>query len=125
MARILIIDDDPAIRALLSGILEAGGHSVVTARDGQAGLTAFDGEQVDLIVCDIVMPEQEGIATISAIRRASATVPILAISGSSTVGRYGSHLDAAALMGANATLPKPLTADAFLEAVERLLAARH
>jgi CheY-like chemotaxis protein len=121
MARILIIDDDPTIRTLVAGILEARGHSVVTAADGQAGVAAFGGETMDLVVTDIVMPQQEGITTIGAIRRLHRTVPILAISGSSTVGRYGGYLDAASVMGANATLAKPLVAEALIEAVERLL----
>lgn len=123
MARMLIIDDDPTIRALASGVLEAQGHSVVVAVNGHTGLAAFDAGQIDLVVTDIVMPEREGISTIGAIRRLNRTVPILAISGSNTVGRYGGHLDAAAIVGANATLPKPFTAEALIEAIDRLLGA--
>jgi CheY-like chemotaxis protein len=73
------------------------------------------------VVTDIVMPEQEGMATIGAIRRAHPKVPILAMSGSNTMGRYGSYLDAATLLGANAAIAKPFTPDSFMEAVDRLL----
>lgn len=121
MARVLIIDDDPAILALVSGILEAQGHSVIVTHDGQEGVKAFTNERFDLVVTDIVMPEQEGITTIGAIRRLNRTVPILAMSGSHTVGRYGGHLDAAAIVGANATLAKPLEPQTLIGTVDRLL----
>ncbi len=123
MARILVIDDDPSIRALVSALLEARGHVVLAAADGRAGTRLFEADDIDLVVTDIVMPEQEGIATIGAIRRLDPAVPILAISGSHTVGRYGDYLHAAQTLGATATLPKPLAPDGFLEMVGRLLEA--
>ena len=123
MARILVIDDDPTIRALVAGILETQGHSVVDAKDGRAGVALFGRESVDLVVTDIVMPEQEGIETIGAVRRLNRAVPILAISGSATVGGSGDYLRAAAALGATATLQKPFTADQLAGTIERLLSA--
>jgi CheY-like chemotaxis protein len=125
MARMLIIDDDPTVRSLVTGILEAKGHTAVEARDGRAGLATFSKESFDLVVTDIVMPEQEGIETIGALRRLNRTVPILAISGSSTIGGSGDYLRAAAALGASATLKKPLHADLLVETIERLLADAH
>ena len=122
MARLLVIDDDPTIRALVAGLLEELGHSVVEAIDGRAGLALFAKQGFDLVVTDIVMPEQEGIETIGAIRRLSRAVPILAISGSATVGSSGDYLRAAAALGASATLQKPIVPDAFVATIERLLA---
>jgi len=122
MGHVLVIDDDRVVLALVSGILEAHGHQVSTAQDGRAGMNVFSNHHVDLVVTDIVMPGQEGMATIGAIRRVSPKVPILAMSGSSTQGRYGSYLDAATLLGANATLAKPITIDGLMTAVDRLLA---
>jgi DNA-binding NtrC family response regulator len=124
MAHVLVIDDDEVVLSLVSGILEAHGHSVSTAQDGRAGMKIFDEDQIDLVVTDIVMPGQEGMATIGAIRRANQKVPILAMSGSNTLGRYGGYLDAATLLGASATLSKPFTTDSFMDVVERLL-VRH
>ena len=123
MGHVLVIDDDRVVLSLVSGILEAHGHSVSTAQDGRVGMKVFSRRHVDLVVTDIVMPGQEGMATIGAIRRTSSTVPILAMSGSHTVGRYGSYLDAAILLGANATLEKPITVDGLMKAVDRLLVA--
>lgn len=84
-------------------------------------METFSKGSVDLVVTDIVMPEQEGIATIGAIRRFSSTIPILAISGSNTVGRYGDYLHVAEELGANAALKKPLDPDRVVETIDRLL----
>ena len=121
MARVLVIDDDPTIRLLVAGILESNGHTFVQAVNGRAGVALFSKDPFDLIVTDIVMPEQEGIETITAIRRVDRTVPILAISGSATIGGAADYLRAAAALGASATLQKPFEPDAFLAVVERLL----
>jgi len=122
MGRVLVIDDDPTIRSLAAGLLESRGHSLVQAVDGRAGIALFSKENFDLVVTDIVMPEQEGIETITAIRRVNRSVPILAISGSSTIGGSGDYLRAAAALGASATLQKPFGPEDFLDAVEKLLA---
>ncbi|HEV2676251.1 MAG TPA: response regulator [Aliidongia sp.] len=122
MARVLIIDDDPTVRSLVGGIVEAMGHSIVEARDGRAGVATFSRGDIDLVVTDIVMPEQEGIETIGAIRRLNRAVPILAISGSATVGGAGDYLRAAAALGASATLQKPFRPEHFSDAIARLLA---
>lgn len=122
MGRVLVIDDDPTIRSLIAEILESRGHSFVPAIDGRAGIVLFSKENFDLVVTDIVMPEQEGIETITAIRRVNRTVPILAISGSSTVGGSGDYLRAAAALGATATLQKPFGPGDLIGAVDKLLA---
>jgi len=103
MAHVLVIDDDRTVLALVSNILEAHGHQVSTAQDGREGMKVFDKGHVELVVTDIVMPGQEGMATIDAIRRISRKVPILAMSGSYT-------------------LAKPITVDGLMRAVDRLLA---
>ncbi|HEV2677813.1 MAG TPA: response regulator [Aliidongia sp.] len=121
MSRILVIDDDPIVRSFISEILEERGHSATVAPDGRAGLVLFRSTAFDLVVTDIVMPEQEGIATIGAIRRLNTTIPILAVSGSKTVGRYGDYLHAAKLTGASAVMRKPLMPDPFMEVVDGLL----
>lgn len=119
MARLLIIEDDPDIRLWMSSILEDDGHKVVDAENGRAGMRLFDPIRIDLVVTDIIMPEQDGIETIGAIRDVSETVPILAMSGSAV----GAYLSAAIALGADAMLPKPFTADILIEAIDQLLAS--
>ena len=118
MADILIIDDDPQMRRLLTRILTAAGHSVREAPDGTAGVAEFQRQRAALVISDIVMPDMEGIETILALRREQEDVPIIAISGSSAP----LYLEAAGRLGAAATLHKPFSSEDLLTLVEGLLA---
>lgn len=120
MARVLAIDDEESILSLLSIMLTDAGHEVVTATNGQAGLKRLAADRFDLVITDIVMPVTEGIETIQHLRRITATLPILAISGG---GRFGSYdmLQAAKKLGATATLSKPFLKDDLLQIVNELL----
>jgi YesN/AraC family two-component response regulator len=64
MARILIIDDDPHTRELLRLVLKHESHEVVEASNGREGMALFRAEPTDLVISDILMPEQEGLQTI-------------------------------------------------------------
>lgn len=123
MARILIIDDDERVLAMLADAVRGAGHTVVTATNGGHGLDAFRAGPADLVITDIIMPDVEGIETIVELRALSANVPILAISGGSLQG-VGSYLPTAAALGATVTLEKPFRVAVLLNAVERLLAER-
>jgi DNA-binding NtrC family response regulator len=118
MAHVLVIDNDRTVLSLASDILEAHGHLVSIAKDGRAGMKIFDEDRIDLVVTAIVMPGQEGMATIAAIRRTNRTIPILAMSDSR---RYGGYLDLATLLGASGSIEKPFTVDSLMEAIDRLL----
>jgi CheY-like chemotaxis protein len=67
MTKILVIDDDVIVRETIIQILEDGGYTVVSAEDGERGLAAFRTEGPDLVITDIIMPEKEGIQTITQI----------------------------------------------------------
>jgi CheY-like chemotaxis protein len=121
MARILVIDDDPTIRSLLSSLLDAAGHVTTTAQDGVVGMALFSRQRFDLVVTDIIMPEEEGIGTISAIRRLDREIPILAISANQQSGHQNDYLRVAEMLGATASLRKPIAPALFLETVARLL----
>src|SRR5688572_13501719 len=64
MARILLIEDNDPVRALLRENLELEGYTVIEARDGQEGLDLFRQAGADLVITDIVMPEKEGLAVL-------------------------------------------------------------
>lgn len=64
MARILVVDDEAGLRSGLRDILEGEGHSVVEAGNGVLGVQRFREEQFDLVITDIIMPDQEGFETI-------------------------------------------------------------
>jgi DNA-binding response OmpR family regulator len=120
MARILIIDDDAALRRTMGKILERMGHSVEEAEDGAMGLSLFRKGGHDLVVTDLLMPEKEGIETIMELRAEAPGVKILAVSGGMSLDRTGLLEDAEAL-GADASLPKPFGVEAFTAAVDELL----
>lgn len=63
MARILIVDDDNAVRTTIKLLLERAGHSVVAASDGRSGLAQFETDEFDLLFLDIFMPGMDGIET--------------------------------------------------------------
>lgn len=122
MAKILLIDDDPLVRHTITRILSRDGYEVVSARNGREGLAAFQNEQPALVITDILMPEQEGVETIRAIRQLSPDLPIIAISGG---GRFSGadYLAIATAFGASRTIAKPFEADTLLNSVAQCLAA--
>src|SRR5690349_994065 len=87
MARILIIDDETALRLWLRVVLEGAGHQVVDAPDGTAGLQALRRQPADLVLCDVFMPERDGLETIRALRREFPHVRVVAMSGGGFDGR--------------------------------------
>jgi YesN/AraC family two-component response regulator len=81
MARILLIDDDDALRTVLREILVHFGHTVIEARNGTEGLALFQQAPADLLITDIVMPEKEGFDVVMELRSKRPPVKIIAISG--------------------------------------------
>ena len=81
MKRILLIDDDKAVRMTILGILEVGGYSVFETENGNTGIGLFRSNPVDLVIVDLFMPEKEGIETIMELRKGYPELKILAISG--------------------------------------------
>ncbi len=122
MHRLLVIDDDPLVRATLVAILEGAGYAVTEANDGHHGLAIFDTVQPDLVITDIVMPEVEGIETIRQMRLKAPTLPILAISGGGR-GTAPDYLRMAQRLGATDVLAKPFEADDLVAVVARCIAA--
>lgn len=120
MARILIIDDDAAVRRTMRMMVERMGHLAEEAEDGSVGLRLFREGGYDLVVTDLLMPEKEGIETILELREEDPEVPILAVSGGMVLDRTGPLADAEAL-GANASLTKPFAVVEFSRAIQGLL----
>jgi DNA-binding NtrC family response regulator len=116
--QILLVDDDPSIRVLYSRTLSRAGFNVETASNGREALDAIPQRRPDLVILDLVMPEQEGIETISQLQSAYPDLPVIAISGALGANEY---LHVANLLGARRTLHKPITADQLLEVVKTTL----
>jgi len=116
---VLVADDDASVRSLFRLVLSGAGYEVVDAANGREAAQIIHSRKVDLLITDLVMPEQEGIETILALRRSNVALKIVAVSGAFE-GRY---LNAAASLGADATLLKPVSPADLLSTVSRVLAA--
>jgi DNA-binding NtrC family response regulator len=123
MAKILVIDDDAVVRQTLTAILEDGGYEVMSAEDGRRGMAAFRNERPDLVITDIIMPEQEGIQTIIEMRKSTPDAKIIAISGGGRMANTD-FLRIAQTLGAMEAIPKPFDPDVLLIAVADCLAGR-
>jgi CheY-like chemotaxis protein len=123
MARILIIDDDPAIRFYMRDVLEGAGYDIVEAADGAQGLRAQDADPAALVLCDIFMDRMDGYQTICRLRLRHPTTPIIAMSAGSTVVPGTGYLQMAQHLGAIAVLQKPedLAPSRLLQAVAAAL----
>lgn len=104
--RILVIDDEAALRQTVRRMLESAGHEIVEATNGHTGLEAFRKQKFDAVITDILMPEKEGIETILQMRAISQSTRIVAMSGGGGAGNMD-FLRMAQRLGADAALPKP------------------
>lgn len=121
MGQILVIDDDPEMRAMLEQTLRAAGHEVRLAADGKSGMELNRAKPVNLVITDLYMPGKEGVETIMELHRDFPEVVIIAMSGKSGAG---SLLAATKRLGAARTLEKPFQPPELLAAVEEVLRAR-
>ena len=81
MALILVADDAPAVLDVLDDILTLEGHQVLRATSGHEALRKFEDSPPDLAVIDIMMPDMDGLVVLDAIRRVSAELPVILITG--------------------------------------------
>lgn len=120
MARILIIDDYTPTRQMLRQALEWAGYEVVEAADGRTGLQLQHATPADVIITDLLIPEQEGLATIRELRHDFPTARIIAMSGGGYIGT--AHcLSLAARLGAQRALQKPFGLQDMFNAVQEML----
>lgn len=116
-ARILVIEDELAMRTALTDVLEAEGGRVITANDGQAGLDRALKEKPDLILLDLMMPKLDGFAVCAELRRLGHTEPILMLTAKGQVEDRVAGLD----VGADDYLVKPFSTEELLARVRALL----
>jgi CheY-like chemotaxis protein len=121
MQRILVIDDDEQLRALLYEILDRAGFEVVEAANGVEGLKLYRSQPADLVITDLIMPEKEGVETIMELRDQFPNARIIAISGGERAGGRN-YLPIAARLGARRTVAKPFSRQEILDAVRETLA---
>ena len=121
--KVIVIDDDPAVRNVLVAAFNRVGCETRWAVDGRSGVRLFNAEPAHLVVTDIVMPNQEGIETILQLKRCERAPKVIAISGGGRLGGQDFLLWAKHL-GADAVLPKPFRTSQLIEVARDLLESR-
>ena len=117
-ARVLVIDDEPAVRRFLCTALEEGGFKAMEAAEGIEAMKLLGaGGDVDVVITDLFMPGQEGIETIQIIRKEFPRIGLIAISGQFG----GQFLKVAHSLGADALLLKPVSVELLLSTVKGVL----
>jgi DNA-binding NarL/FixJ family response regulator len=121
-ARILLIEDEPQMRANMKTVLEMEGFDVIAAEHGRAGLAAVHRSRPDLVLCDVMMPELDGYGVLATLRSHAATVDLpfvfLTAKGEKTDVRLGMN------SGADDYLVKPVPIRDLLGAIEARLKRR-
>jgi DNA-binding response OmpR family regulator len=126
MAKILVVDDDPDIREVLTMILEAKGYETITARDGIDCLAMLRAEDPDLMIIDLLMPRMDGFALLKELEDGRWSryrdVPILILSSvREEASRRRYELETALEFNVDDYVEKPINPDVLLERVERLI----
>jgi two-component system, OmpR family, response regulator MprA len=80
IATVLVVDDEPAIREVIATLLEDEGYLVRHAKDGLEALDAINGDRIDLIVSDVVMPRLDGASLVRRLRRRGHLTPVVLMS---------------------------------------------
>jgi two-component system nitrogen regulation response regulator NtrX len=114
---ILIVDDEPSILRSLSGLLTDEGFEVITTNNGYEALKIIDAETPDLVLLDIWMPGIDGIETLKEIKKNSATLPVIIITGHGNVETAVK----ATKLGAFDLIEKPLNIDKVIVAINNAL----
>jgi DNA-binding response OmpR family regulator len=119
MLDIVIADDDAAVLAHIACRLESKGYRVRRARNGGEALELVRQQVPDVAIVDIIMPERDGIETITELRRSFPSVMVLAMSGG---GKWGHlrYLGAARKLGAHDILMKPFSTRKLIDAITML-----
>jgi chemosensory pili system protein ChpA (sensor histidine kinase/response regulator) len=118
---VLVVEDDPTVRGLLTELLSSAGYEVVAARDGLEGLVKLEARNPALLVLDIVMPDVSGERLLEEMRADERLrgVPVIVVSGLPDAHRRFDEV-----VGRENVVRKPFDPDALLRRVGTLLGAR-
>ena len=120
MARVLIIEDNPANMKLATLLLRNAGHTVLCAVDAETGLTLARAQQPDLILMDVQLPGMDGLAATALLKQAPATaaIPVIAL----TAMAMKEDQEKSRVAGCDAYIAKPLRYQELYAAIDTLLA---
>jgi len=117
MFNILIVEDDKNIRKLMQTVLQRNGYNTLCAPNGKEALSIFDREHVDLMICDIMMPNMDGYELTDSLRSANFTLPVLMV----TAKESFSDKQKGFLVGTDDYMVKPIDVNEMVLRVQALL----
>jgi CheY-like chemotaxis protein len=120
MPGVLIVEDDKELREMLKMSLLRRNFTVLEAENGKEAITHFKPALTDLVVTDLIMPEEDGLKVVIKLRELKPSIKIIAISGGGKVGP-GSYLNLAKALGADAIYSKPFSINDLTAKIEQLL----
>jgi CheY-like chemotaxis protein len=123
MPSILVVDDEQQIRQLIREMLEQAGYHVTEARDGKEALEHYRLAPADVVIMDILMPDQDGLEATTTLRREFPNVKVIAITGGNDMIGILNFLDVARMLGAHRALQKPFEMKTLLDIVQAELQA--
>ncbi|MDH5446100.1 MAG: response regulator [Gammaproteobacteria bacterium] len=122
MAKILVVDDESAVRNLFKEMFQESNHEFFEAENGVEAGDVIDKNDIDLLVTDLVMPDKSGLELIMDIVENNPDLPIIAISGGGGITGRFDYLPIAQLIGAKRIINKPFKIDEVRGIVNELLA---
>jgi DNA-binding response OmpR family regulator len=120
MPGVLIVEDEKELREMLKISLNRRKFTVLEAENGRDAIIHFKPSITDLVVTDLIMPDEDGLKVIMKLREIKPSIKIIAISGGGKAGP-GSYLSLAKALGANATFSKPFSINDLIARIEELL----
>jgi CheY-like chemotaxis protein len=123
MPGILIVEDDKELREMLKVSLVRRRYIVIEASNGKEAISRFKPSVTDLVITDLIMPEDDGLKVIMKLRELKPSIKIIAISGGGKAAP-GNYLDLAKALGADAIYSKPFSVNDLIAKIEQLLTTK-
>lgn len=120
MPGILIIEDDNDLREMLKVSLHRRKYTVFEAQNGKEAITHFKPAVTDMVITDLIMPEEDGLKVIIKLREIKPSLKIIAISGGGKAGP-GSYLNLAKALGADVIYSKPFSVNEMIKKIGELM----
>lgn len=122
MTKVLLAEDNEAVRFALALALKKAGFDVSEAKNGNEVMDNDGLDDIDVVVTDILMPEKDGIELLMELRERAPDLPVIAISGGGRISSLN-YLETASAMGAVAVFNKPFNEKFLIEKIESLASA--
>jgi len=122
MIKVLVIDDNDALRKLVAKMLTSNGFEVITAANGKQGVDLYREQSPDLVITDVIMADMDGVEVIAALRKIAPEAKIIVMSGGGQAGSGEDYLRSIDLiLNTPYNLAKPFAMDDLLKMVNKTL----